>query len=286
MSARILDGKKVSAEIYSRLRNETDKLVVKPCMAVVLVGQDPASQVYVRMKQRRCEENGFISIKHELPEETTEQELLELIHRLNSDTTVHGILVQLPLPDHINEFKVIEAVNPRKDVDCFHPYNIGRLAAGNPVFLPCTPAGVMEILSYYNITLDGKNAVVIGRSNIVGKPLSLLLQAKNATVTMCHSKTADLASAIKAADIVFAAVGVPELVKGSMIKEGAVVVDVGINRVAAPETDKGYRLVGDVQFSEAAKVADWITPVPGGVGAMTIAMLLQNCLTAYRVQHE
>jgi len=283
MIAKILDGKKVADEVYATLKSATAKLAEKPFLAVILVGEDPASRVYVKMKEKRAIANGFGSIVKRLDVSTTEDELLALIAEMNQSDSIHGILVQLPLPKHISEDKIVAAVNPKKDVDCFNPYNIGLLSIGSPAILPCTPAGVMEILDYYDIPLEGKKVVVVGRSNIVGKPLAALLLAQNATVNICHSRTVNLAAEVKQADVLIAAVGIPEFIKGSMIKEGAVVVDVGINRVEAPETEKGYYLVGDVAYDEAREVSSWITPVPGGVGAMTIAMLLKNTLSLYKL---
>jgi methylenetetrahydrofolate dehydrogenase (NADP+)/methenyltetrahydrofolate cyclohydrolase len=274
--ATIIDGKAISERIRSEVKAETDKLVkekgVKPGLAVILVGENPASKVYVASKEKACGEMGFYSEKHVLPGAATQEELLNLIEKLNKDPNIHGILVQLPLPKQINEDEVLEAISPEKDVDGFHPYNVGRLAVGKPLFQPCTPYGVMKMLEYSDISVEGKHAVVIGRSNIVGKPVSLMLLQRNATVTVCHSKTKDLRDELKRADIVVAAIGKPEFVNGEMLKEGAVVIDVGINRL------ESGKLVGDVEFSSAEKVASAITPVPGGVGPMTIAMLMYNTL--------
>ncbi len=283
MSAKILDGKKVAAEVYTELKSATSKLANKPVLAVVLVGEDPASSVYVRMKEKRAIENGFGSIVHKLDVSISEAELLALIDEMNNAEDIHGILVQLPLPKHISEEKIVAAIIPKKDADCFNPYNIGLLNSGYPAVLSCTPAGVMEILDYYHIPLEGKKVVVVGRSNIVGKPVASLLLARNATVTICHSRTVNLADEVKQADVLVVAIGIPGFIKGSMIKQGAVVVDVGINRIDTPETEKGYRLVGDVAYEEATEVSGWITPVPGGVGAMTIAMLLKNTLSLYQL---
>jgi methylenetetrahydrofolate dehydrogenase (NADP+)/methenyltetrahydrofolate cyclohydrolase len=237
------------------------------------------------MKQKRCEENGLVSRAHVLPAATTETALLELIASLNADPGVHGILVQVPLPGHINEMAVLSAVAPQKDVDCFHPQNVGLLSLGAPAFQPCTPAGVIALLDYYAIPLVGQRAVIIGRSNIVGKPLAALLLARHATVTVCHSRTIDLPAVAREADILVAAIGKPAFVTEGMVKPGAVVIDVGINRVDDAAESKGYRIVGDVDFDAVARKASWITPVPGGVGAMTIPMLLMNCLRAFRLQH-
>ncbi|RMI01014.1 MAG: bifunctional 5,10-methylene-tetrahydrofolate dehydrogenase/5,10-methylene-tetrahydrofolate cyclohydrolase, partial [Calditrichaeota bacterium] len=252
-----------------------------------LVGEDPASRVYVRNKARACEQVGIHSLTRHLPEDIPQAHLLEEIHRLNEDPRFHGILVQLPLPSHIDAQAVIEAIDPRKDVDCFHPYNVGRLMIGMPLFQPATPAGILELLRRYDISCAGKHAVILGRSNIVGKPLANLLVQKhpsaNAVVTVVHSAAGDVARFTREADILVAAIGRAEFVTAEMVKPGAVVIDVGINRVDAP-TEKGYRLVGDVAFEQVAAVASAITPVPGGVGPMTIAMLLKNTLTAFRLQ--
>ena len=278
MSATIIDGKKVSKEIRETLKTETaefiEKTGVTPGLAVVLVGNDPASAVYVRNKHRACEEIGFYSEVHELPEDTKESDLLALLDRLNEDPKIHGILVQLPLPKQIDADKVIRKIKPEKDVDAFHPENVGRIMLGNYRFLPCTPAGVMALLDAYGIDPTGKDCVVIGRSNIVGKPQAFLLLERNATVTICHSRTADLSSHTKRADIVVVAIGKPRFLKAEMVKPGAVVIDVGINRL--PDG----KLCGDVDFESVSKVASAITPVPGGVGPMTITMLMKNTLTA------
>ena len=284
MAAQIIDGKKVAADIFTRLKQTVSGLNGKPVLAVVLVGEDPASTIYVNMKERRCLENGFGSIVHRLPAATTQEELLKLVDSLNRDSSVNGILVQSPLPSHISEPDVIEAIDPLKDVDCFHPYNMGRLTTGDPVFLPCTPGGVMELLDACGIDVGGKKAVVVGRSNLAGKPLALLLLGRHATVQICHSRTADLKAETLSADILLVAIGRPDFITSDMVKEGAVVIDVGINRVDDPATEKGYRITGDVEYAGAAKKASWITPVPGGVGATTIAMLLDNCLKAYKLQ--
>lgn len=274
MTAKILDGKKLASEIKADVRERTERLKesgVTPGLAVVLVGEDPASKVYVGQKEKGCRDAGFASFLHRLPETTTQGELLALIERLNSDRTVHGILVQLPLPGHIDSDAVLSAIRPEKDVDGFHPVNIGRLVSGLPSCEPCTPKGIMRLLKSAEIPLSGKEAVIIGRSNIVGKPVAMMLLAESATVTICHSRTEELAAHARRADILIAAVGKPRFVTGDMVKEGAVVVDVGINRL-----EEG--LVGDVDYEAAADRASWITPVPGGVGPMTIAMLLENTL--------
>ena len=274
MTARILDGRKLSAEIRASVKEETAFLREKgivPGLAVVLVGDDPASKVYVGQKEKGCLEAGFASFLHRLPDSTTQEELLDLIGRLNGDASVHGILVQLPLPRQIDPDTVLAAIRPEKDVDGFHPVNVGRLVAGLPACEPCTPKGILRLLKSTGIPLAGKEAVVIGRSNIVGKPVALMLLAESATVTVCHSRTKDLAEHVRRADILVAAIGKPWFVTADMVKEGAVVVDVGINRL-----EEG--LVGDVDFGPVSEKAAWITPVPGGVGPMTIAMLLENTL--------
>ncbi len=276
--AIIIDGKKTSADIKEELRVETEAFIketgVTPGLAVVIVGSDPASQVYVRNKCLACEKVGFYSEKYEMPEDTTEDALVELIEKLNTDDKIHGILVQLPLPRHIDVEKVLLTIKPSKDVDAFHPYNTGKIMQGKYDFLPCTPAGVMELLKRYNVEIKGKDCVVIGRSDIVGKPMAMLLLQADGTVTICHSRTKDLAEKCKNADIIVAAVGRANFVSGDMVKEGAVVIDVGINRL------ENGSLCGDVNYAEAAEKASAITPVPGGVGPMTIAMLMKNTLTA------
>ena len=277
MAATVIDGKQISADIRAEVAEQTKQLTrekgITPGLAVVLVGEDPASQVYVNNKEKACQEIGFNSFKHVLPADTSENDLMKLVDELNGHEDVHGILVQLPLPDHINEERVLLNIDPDKDVDGFHPMNIGRLAVGAPVFVACTPAGVIELLRRSGTELQGANAVVVGRSNIVGKPVALLLLGENCTVTICHSRTRDLGAVTRAADILVVAVGVPQMIRGDMIKEGATVIDVGIHR-----TDDG--LVGDVAYEEAARKARAVTPVPGGVGPMTIAMLMMNTLKA------
>ena len=273
----IIDGKAIAARLRAEMACEVAILKergITPSLATVLVGEDPASEIYVRMKGNACHELGMHSVKHALPAETTEAELLTLVERLNSDPAIHGILVQLPLPKQVNTDTILEAISPAKDVDGFHPCNVGRLVVGKPTFQPCTPRGVMVMLREAGVELAGKEVVVVGRSNIVGKPVALLCLQQHATVTICHSRTRDLPSKVRAADVLIAAVGVPEMIKGEWIKEGAVVVDVGINRVG------GKTLVGDVEFAEASRRASAITPVPGGVGPMTITMLLHNTLEA------
>lgn len=279
MPAQILDGKKIAAEVRAEVKEEVSRLKaegINPGLAVVLVGEDPASQVYVRNKHRACEEVGIYSEVHRLPAATSQDELLQLINQLNKDPKIHGILVQLPLPDHIDEKTVIDAIALEKDVDGFSPANVGNLVIGDKCFYPCTPHGCMVLLEKAGIDPKGKKAVVVGRSNIVGKPVAMMLLARHATVTICHSRTRDLAAECRQADILIAAVGKPEMITGDMIKEGAVVIDVGINRVAEK------KLVGDVHFESASQKASWITPVPGGVGPMTIAMLLKNTVEAAR----
>jgi len=277
MAAQIIDGKVIAAKVRERIGATVATLKqqgITPGLAVVLVGDDPASRVYVGMKKKMCLELGMYSADHELPETTTEADLLTLIEKLNADERVHGILVQLPLPDHIDTEQVLEAISPDKDADGFHPYNVGRLAIGKPTFQPCTPYGVMVILDEIGYDLKGKEVVVVGRSNIVGKPVALMCLSRHATVTICHSRTQNLPDVVRRADVVIAAVGKAEMVKGDWIKPGAVVIDVGINRVGEK------KLVGDVEYAAAAERASAITPVPGGVGPMTIAMLLQNTLEA------
>jgi methylenetetrahydrofolate dehydrogenase (NADP+)/methenyltetrahydrofolate cyclohydrolase len=285
---KILDGKAVAAKVLEECRAEVAELAavgIVPGLAVVLVGEDPASQVYVGSKVRTCGELGLHSRKIELPTSTTEQELLEVVRGLNRDPAIHGILVQSPPPPQIREERIVREINPAKDVDGFHPENVARLALEDPDgFVPCTPAGCMRLLEEAGVKLSGAEAVVVGRSMIVGKPLALLLMAKaaSATVTVAHSRTRDLAGVCRRADIVVAAVGRPEMVRADWVKDGAVVIDVGINRVADPAAKRGYRLTGDVAFAEVAPKCAAITPVPGGVGPMTIAMLIKNTLKAAR----
>jgi len=275
--ATVIDGKAIAAKIRGELTAEVAALNaqgVTPGLAVVLVGEDPASKVYVSMKEKACADVGIFSDEHKLSADTTEAELLALIDRLNNDARIHGILVQLPLPKQINTEKVLEAISPAKDVDGFHPYNVGRLMVGKPTFQPCTPYGVMIMLKESGVELAGKNVVVVGRSNIVGKPVAMMCLQQHATVTICHSRTRNLADVVRAADVVIAAVGVPEMIKGDWIKEGAIVIDVGVNRVGEK------KLVGDVEYAAAAERAAAITPVPGGVGPMTITMLLYNTVAS------
>jgi methylenetetrahydrofolate dehydrogenase (NADP+) / methenyltetrahydrofolate cyclohydrolase len=277
----VIDGSKMAQEVRYQVHKETldfkDKTGIVPGLAVILVGDDQASQVYVSRKANACEEVGFLSREYKLSADTSEVKLLSIISELNADKAIHGILVQLPLPKHIQTDKIIAAMDYEKDVDGFHPYNVGGLVSGNPLFVPCTPRGIMELISRTGIELSGKEAVVVGRSNIVGKPMALLLLAQHATVTICHSRTKDLPAVTRRADVLIAAVGKPEMIKANMVKEGAVVIDVGVNRLASG------KLAGDVSFKEVAPQASYITPVPGGVGPMTIAMLMKNTLDAARM---
>ena len=289
----IIDGKKVAAEIRAELKKEIDELKSQgklvPGLIAILVGNNPASESYVKGKSKACEEIGMRSKIEKLSTEISEQELLEAIEKYNLDKDYNGILVQLPLPKHINEGKVIEAITPEKDVDGFHPISVGNLVIGNDTFLPCTPAGIQELLSRYNIPIKGKHVVVVGRSNIVGKPIAnILLQKKenaNAIVTVCHSAAKDISYYTKQADILIVAIGLPKFVKADMVKDGVIIIDVGINRVEDSTTVKGYKIVGDVDFDEVSRKASFITPVPGGVGPMTIAMLLKNTYKAYSIQN-
>ncbi len=280
--AVIINGKEVSASVRQEIKEKTKKFIEEkgyaPGLAVIIVGEDPASQVYVNNKHKACLEVGFLSEVYRLPAETTMDELLSLVDKLNNDEKIHGILCQLPLPKHLNEEQVILRINPDKDVDAFHPINTGKIMIGNNNFVPCTPAGVMKLIEATGTDICGKECVVVGRSNIVGKPQAMLLLQKNGTVTICHSRTKDLKEVTRRADILVVAVGIPNFITGDMIKEGAVVMDVGINR-----TSDG-KLTGDVDFTSAEKVASYITPVPGGVGPMTITMLLENTLTAAKIQ--
>ncbi|MBW8054826.1 MAG: bifunctional methylenetetrahydrofolate dehydrogenase/methenyltetrahydrofolate cyclohydrolase FolD [Nitrospira sp.] len=290
MTAKIIDGEAIAAEVRNEVKVGVDELKasgITPCLAAVLVGDVPASQVYVRTKRKACEHVGLSSVLHTPAGDIPEAQLLALIDQLNDDPAIHGILIQLPLPDHVDEAKVIERLSPSKDVDGFHPSNVGKLVIGMDTFKPCTPAGVQELLVRSGIEIAGKHAVVIGRSNIVGKPMANLLVQKhkdaNATVTVCHSRTRDLAALTRQADILIAALGSPHIVTADMVKAGAVVIDVGINRVDDASAKKGYRIVGDVDFDAVSQVASAITPVPGGVGPMTVAMLMVNTLKAARM---
>ncbi|MBR6402416.1 MAG: bifunctional methylenetetrahydrofolate dehydrogenase/methenyltetrahydrofolate cyclohydrolase FolD [Eubacterium sp.] len=281
--AEIIDGKKISTELKDEVKANVAALKAKgieTTLAVILVGNDPASTVYVGNKKKACEYTGINSQSYELPEETTEEELLELIDKLNADKEVNGILVQLPLPKHINEETVLRRINPDKDVDGFHPESVGRLSIGMRGFVSCTPAGVIELLKRSNVQIDGANAVVVGRSNIVGKPMGILLLRENATVTICHSHTKNLKEICKEADILVVAIGKPKFIDGSFVKEGATVIDVGIHRIEGTK-----KLCGDVDYDSAAEVAGKITPVPGGVGPMTIAGLMNNCYQAALMQN-
>ncbi|MBE6692113.1 MAG: bifunctional methylenetetrahydrofolate dehydrogenase/methenyltetrahydrofolate cyclohydrolase FolD [Ruminococcaceae bacterium] len=277
----LIDGKAISAKCKNETAEEIKAIVAKgmraPCLAVILVGEDPASQVYVRNKKRACESVGITSLEYLLDENETEEKLLELIDFLNKDDNVDGILVQMPVPKQIDPDRVIEAISPDKDVDAFHAYNVGKLFTGAPRFQPCTPAGVMRLLSESGVEISGKNCVVVGRSNIVGKPMGALLLAENGTVTICHSRTNNLPEVTRTADILVAACGRPNMITADMVKDGAVLIDVGINRV-------GDKLVGDIDFEACKEKASFITPVPGGVGPMTIAILMQNTLTSYKMR--
>lgn len=275
--ANLINGKEISARVKAEVAKETEQLAelgITPGLAVVIVGDDPASRVYVNNKKKACEEVGFYSEEYALPAETTQEELLELVEKLNNKCDIDGILVQLPLPKHLDEKTVIEAISPLKDVDAFHASNVGRIMIGDYKFLPCTPAGVMELIKSTGIEVSGKNCVVIGRSNIVGKPMAMLLLHQNGTVTVCHSKTQNLKEICSSADILVSAVGKAKFVTADMVKDGAVVIDVGMNR------DENGKLCGDVDFAQVEPKASYITPVPGGVGPMTIAMLMRNTLTA------
>ncbi len=281
MTARLLDGKKTAALVREKIAAEVERLRGEgrgvPGLAVVIVGENPASRVYVGQKEKACRAAGFDSILHRLPEETTQEELLSLVEEMNNDPRIDGILVQLPLPRHMDSDSIIAAIRPEKDVDGFHPINMGKLVTGLKGTEPCTPKGIMYLLREYGIELEGKRAVVLGRSNIVGKPVASMLMAQNATVTVCHSRTKDMASYTKEADIIVTAIGKAKFLTAPMVKEGAVIVDVGINRL-----EEG--LVGDVDFEALKEKASWITPVPGGIGPMTIAMLLLNTLEAFKAQ--
>ncbi|HIJ72409.1 MAG TPA: bifunctional methylenetetrahydrofolate dehydrogenase/methenyltetrahydrofolate cyclohydrolase FolD [Planctomycetes bacterium] len=285
MAAKIIDGKQVAQTMREEIKQEVEKLKkdnIVPGLGVILVGEDPASQSYVRAKEKACEKIGIYSDDNRLPADTKQDELMAPIKRMNNDPKINGILVQLPLPDHINETDVLLAINPDKDVDGFHPMNIGKMVAGEKTFWPCTPHGVIQLLQRSGVKIEGAEVVIVGRSNIVGKPLANMLIQKaptgNATVTVCHTRTKDLAFHTKRADILVAAAGKPEMITADMVKEGAVVIDVGVNRVEDPSKEKGYRLTGDVDFEAVKEKASLITPVPGGVGPMTITMLLYNTL--------
>jgi len=284
MSAKLIDGKAIAATIRGEIKAEVDAMKAKtgkvPGLAAVLVGERKDSQTYVRMKKRACEEVGITSFGYDLPADISQEDLLDVVRELNNNPDVHGILVQLPLPDHIDDEEILGAISLEKDVDGFHPLNIGRLSMKrrDPLFVPCTPRGCIELLDRSGVTIEGNNAVVLGRSNIVGLPVAMLLLHRNATVTICHSRTQNLPEVVRGADIVIAAVGRAQMVQADWLKPGATVIDVGVNAVDDPTAKKGYRLVGDVDFEAAKEVAGMITPVPGGVGPMTIAMLLKNTL--------
>ena len=286
MAVRI-DGKAVAAKVRGEIAEEVTALKkqgIQTGMAVVLVGEDPASKIYVRNKGKACAETGIYSEEHVLPENTTQEELLALIEKLNADPKINGILVQSPLPKHLNEALIVEHIDPKKDVDAFHAENVGRIMIGDFAFLPCTPAGIIELIRSTGVTIDGKNCVVIGRSNIVGRPIANLLSQKgwDCTVTMCHSRTKNLKEVVREADIIIAALGQAEFVTADMVKDGAVIVDVGITRVKSDKTKSGWKLLGDVKFDEVAPKCSYITPVPGGVGPMTIISLMKNTLKAAR----
>jgi methylenetetrahydrofolate dehydrogenase (NADP+)/methenyltetrahydrofolate cyclohydrolase len=293
MTAKIISGKQIAEEMRAEMKTEIEELKAKhnivPGLTVVLVGEDPASQVYVRNKKKSCEAIGINSVEHKLPADTPEEELLALVEKLNKDEDVHGILVQLPLPKQIDEHKVLNLILPEKDVDGFHPVNVGRMLVGDPIFLPCTPHGVQQMLARSGIEIEGSHVVIVGRSNIVGKPVAAILVQKakdaNATVTICHSRTKNLSEITNQADILIAAIGVPEFVKADMVKKGAAVIDVGVNRVDDPSREKGFRLCGDVDFEPVKEKAGAISPVPGGAGPMTITMLLHNTIRAAKMKH-
>jgi len=294
LSAKIIDGNKIADEIRGEIKKEVESLKsqnnITPGLAAVLVGDNPASQVYVRMKRKACKEIGIFSEEYNLPANTKEEELLELINKLNKSTQINGILVQLPLPEQINEVKILNSVLPEKDVDGFHPINVGKMLLGEPVFLPCTPFGVQQMLLRSGYDPRGRHVVIVGRSNIVGKPLAAILMQKkegaDATVTICHSRTKDISKHTREAEILIAAIGRAKAITAGMVSKGVVVIDVGVNRVDDPTSEKGYRLVGDVDFDEVSKVAEAISPVPGGVGPMTITMLLNNTVKAAKIQNN
>ena len=287
---KLIDGKEIAISIKNEIANEVRKLQDEgkriPHLAAVLVGEDPASKTYVASKERSCKEVGFTSSVYKYPASTSEKELLEIVEFLNNDPEIDGFIVQLPLPKHINADKVIDAINYKKDIDGFHPQNVGRMTLGLPSYIPATPMGIMTLIERLNIETSGKNCVVVGRSNIVGTPMSSLLSRNNklgnATVTLCHSRTKDLPEIVRNADIIVAAIGKPDFITGDMVKQGAIVIDVGINRVEDASIEKGYRIVGDVKFDEVAPKCSYITPVPGGVGPMTIVALLLNTFKAYK----
>lgn len=291
---QLIDGKKIASDIRKELKEKIDKLKAErknvPGLVAIIVGDNPASQIYVASKSKACEEIGMRTKVEKFPATFHEKDLIDVIEKYNADKDYHGILVQLPLPKHINENKIIETISPQKDVDGFHPMSVGNLVIGKETFVSCTPAGIQELLKRYYINTRGKHVVVVGRSNIVGKPIANLMLQKNdyanSIVTVCHSAASDLSYYTKQADILIAAIGQPELIKGDMVKDGVVVIDVGINRIEDKSSSKGYRIVGDVAFDEVAPKASYITPVPGGVGPMTIAMLLSNTYKAYKLYGE
>jgi methylenetetrahydrofolate dehydrogenase (NADP+)/methenyltetrahydrofolate cyclohydrolase len=293
MTAKIISGKQIAEDMRAEMKVEIEELKAKhgivPGLTVVLVGEDPASQVYVRNKKKSCEAIGINSVEHKLPADTSEEDLLALVEKLNKDEAVHGILVQLPLPKQIDEHKVLNLILPEKDVDGFHPVNVGRMLIGDPIFLPCTPHGVQQMLARSDIEIEGSHVVIVGRSNIVGKPVAAILVQKaknaNATVTICHSRTKNLKEIMLQGDILIAAIGVPEFVKADMVKEGAAVIDVGVNRVEDSSKKSGFKLVGDVDFDAVKEKAGAISPVPGGAGPMTITMLLHNTIRAAKMKH-
>ena len=290
MTAQIIDGKAISEKLLAEICADVEKMALegmhKPGLATVLVGENPASQQYVKMKRKTCEKYGLDSFGYELPKDATQAEVESLVKQLNADPKVNGILVQLPLPSHLDDEKILNSISVEKDVDGFHPINIGRLAqkGREPLFVPCTPDGCIYLIDQTGFQLKGANAVVLGRSNIVGMPVALLLVKRDATVTICHSRSKDLPGICRSADVLIAAVGKPEMVRADWIKPGAVVIDVGTNRVDDPTSEKGYRLAGDVAFNEAKEVAGWISPYPGGVGPMTITMLMRNTVRAAKIQ--
>lgn len=291
MTAQLIDGKLIGEQVRQTVAEEVTKMIAlghsRPGLATVLVGENPASQAYVSSKQKACAQLGMESYGYKLPATATQQEVEEQVKKLNADPKINGILVQLPLPSHLDEESVLKLISIEKDVDGFHPLNIGRLAqkGRDPLFVPCTPFGCIYLLKQVGVKLEGANAVVLGRSNIVGMPAALLLVRENATVTICHSRTKDLPSVVRQADVLIAAIGKAEMVRGDWVKPGAAVIDVGINRINDPSSPKGTRLVGDVCFDEVKEVAGWLTPVPGGVGPMTIAMLMRNTLLAAKKAH-
>lgn len=290
----LLDGKALAALIKEEIKKETAAIIDRgekaPHLAAILVGDDPASQTYVASKEKACHETGITSSVYKYPATVSENDLLQAVDFLNKDDEIDGFIVQLPLPDHINVDRIIEAINPSKDVDGFHPVNLGKMLIGQPSFIPATPLGIMQLLERYNIETEGKHCVVVGRSNIVGTPVSVLMSRKakpgNATVTLCHSYTQNLAELCRSADILIAAIGKPGFITADMVKEGAVVIDVGIHRIPDESKEKGYYITGDVDFAEVSKKAGWITPVPGGVGSMTIAALLMNTLKAWKLKNK